>query len=124
MDEHKPFWPLEPIEYLATLFLILIIVLTNAAGVGGGGAVLPILLMYSFNVNVSVALCNTIIFIGSITRFIFEFNQSHPEKKAKVVDYNIAILMLPSVMIGSFLGVQLNMITPQAVIMVLLGSVL
>jgi uncharacterized membrane protein YfcA len=99
-------------------------VLTNAAGVGGGGAVLPILLMYSFNVNVSVALCNTFIFIGSFTRFIFEFNQSHPDKKAKVVDYNISILMLPSVMMGSFIGVQLNMITPQAVIMILLGSVL
>lgn len=98
--------------------------LTNSAGIGGGGAILPILLLFGFSANVAVALSNTIILIGAVTRFIFEFNNTHPSKKATLIDYGIVILMLPAVMVGSFIGVQLNLISPHIVILVTLGVVL
>jgi len=81
--------------------------------------------MYGFRTNVAVAISNAIIFVGGITRLIFfEFYAQHPMKKAKIIDYGIAILMLPCVMMGSFIGVQLNVITPSAIILLLLGSIL
>ncbi|CAI2359107.1 unnamed protein product [Moneuplotes crassus] len=123
-DHHKDFWPLDPIEYLATVLLIAITVLTNAAGIGGGGALVPILLLYGFKTNVAVALSNAVIFCGGITKFIFEFSGSHPLKKARLVNYNIVALMLPAVMIGSFVGAQLNVITPSVIILFSLGAVL
>ena len=82
------------------------------------------MLMFGFPTSVCVALSNVIIFVGSVTRFLFEFNTQHPEKKAKVIDYGISILMLPAVMIGSFIGVQINVIAPSAVILGTLGLVL
>jgi len=99
-------------------------VLTNAAGIGGGGAVLPILLLYGFRTNVAVAISNSIIFVGGFSRLLFEFNASHPMKKAKLIDYGIVILMLPAVLIGSFIGVQLNVVAPSVLILLLLGTVL
>lgn len=98
--------------------------LTNAAGIGGGGAILPILMMFGFSANVGVALANTIILIGAVTRFFFEFNTQHPSKKATLVDYSIVILMLPAVMVGSFVGAQLNIIMPETLLLFLLGSIL
>ena len=98
--------------------------LTNAAGIGGGGAILPIMMLWGFTPKVGVALSNTIIFIGAVTRFIMDFNSHHPEKKATLIDYSIVILMLPSIMIGSFLGVQFNVVLPQAAVLILLGSIL
>lgn len=98
--------------------------LTNAAGIGGGGAILPIMMLWGFTPKVGVALSNTIIFIGAVTRFVMDFNSHHPEKKATLIDYGIVILMLPSIMIGSFLGVQFNVVLPQAAVLILLGSIL
>lgn len=81
-------------------------------------------MMFGFTANVGVALANTVILIGAVTRYLFEFNVSHPSKKATMIDYSIAILMLPAVMVGSFLGAQLNTVTPEVVLLFLLGSIL
>ena len=110
LNEHKPLWPLKPIEYVATILLIVILVLTNAAGIGGGGAILPIIMLYGFTTTEAVSLSNFVIFVGCIARYFFEFNQAHPYRKAKLIDYGIVIAMLPAVMIGSFIGVQINVI--------------
>lgn len=98
--------------------------LTNAAGIGGGGAILPIIMLYGFTITEAVSLSNFIIFVGCIARYFFEFNQTHPYRKAKLIDYGIVIAMLPAVMIGSFIGVQINIIVPSSLILASLGIIL
>lgn len=55
---------------------------------------------------------------------MINWNQKHPEKKATSIDYDIVTLMLPVVLLGSFLGVQLNIIVPNAVLLILLTVLL
>lgn len=44
--------------------------------------------------------------------------------KAKLIDYSIVVLMNPAIMLGNFIGVQVNIIAPQVAILSLLGLVL
>lgn len=39
--QHKPLWPLLPIEWLGTLLFAVIMLLSNVGGIGGGGIAIP-----------------------------------------------------------------------------------
>ena len=92
-------------------------IITNAAGIGGGGAILPIMMLFRFTVSQAVALSNTVIFIGAVTRFALDFNEKHPMKKATIIDYGVVVIMMPWIMIGSFIGTQANVAAPSAIIL-------
>ena len=106
------------------VLLIIIVIITNAAGIGGGGAILPIMMIFNFNITQAVALSNLVIFIGAVTRFLMDFRTSHPMKKATIIDYGVVIIMMPCIMIGSFIGTQANIASPSAVTLVILLGVM
>lgn len=123
MDEkvcvRKAVFPLELIEYFGSLLLGVLIALCNAGGIGGGEIIVPIILIFfSFATKQAIALSNCCIFAGSLTRFIVNFRQKHPEKDAKSIDYSIVMVMLPMVLLGSTVGVQLNTMLPPLVLLV------
>jgi uncharacterized membrane protein YfcA len=60
----------------------------------------------------------------ALTRFIMHFKKKHPEKDATVIDYGIAITMLPTVLFGSFVGNYINLTFPSIIIQTLLTIVL
>ena len=41
----------------------------------------------------------------------------HPSKDAKTIDYGIVMVMFPMVLLGSLLGVQINVILPESVLL-------
>lgn len=82
---------------------------------------MPIMMvLFEFTPKYGVHLSNTILFLGAFTSFIVDFNTSHPQKKATLIDYGIVIIMLPSLMIGSFVGIQIHIVIPQMLILFLL----
>ena len=124
---HKSVFPLEALEFVGSFVLGIILALCNAAGVGGGGIVIPIcIIFFRFSTTHSIALSNFNIFSASITRFILNFKSKHPLKlkKAVIVDYEACMLMLPAVLLGGLIGVQLNSILPDVVVLVLLTILL
>ena len=46
------------------------------------------------------------------------YKQSHPNKKAKSIDYGIVMVMLPMVLLGSIIGVMINTILPELVLLI------
>ena len=44
----------------------------------------------------------------------------HPEKDATVIDYGIVIVMMPTVLVGSFIGVIINVLLPSLVLSIVL----
>ncbi len=65
------------------------------------------------------------ILMCSVTRFIVNFKQKHPEKKDCVsLDYGLAIIMMPTVLMGSFIGVIFNKMLPDLVIQIILTLLL
>jgi uncharacterized membrane protein YfcA len=92
----------------------------NSGGLGGGGVIIPIsLAFYKFDTRESIAMSNVSVFFSSLVRFLLIMKKRHPLKGFGVlVDYNIATLMLPSIMVGATCGVIFNLILPEIVITV------
>jgi hypothetical protein len=99
--------------------------LCNIAGIGGGGVVIPFCMtFFVFDTKSAISLSGFTILCSSVMRFFFNFRQKHPEKDQVVIDYNIATVMLPTVITGSMLGVLINVITPSFILLLLLTCLL
>ncbi|CDW75048.1 UNKNOWN [Stylonychia lemnae] len=87
----------------------------SVAGLGGGGVIIPFsMIFFDFNTKDAIAISNFGIFTGAISRYIYSLDKKHPEKEnAVIIDYNLAILMLPTVMMGSLIGVYFNIMLPS-----------
>lgn len=55
-----------------------------------------------------------------MTRFIINFNNKHPLKNATSIDYGVVTAQLPLVMLGTYLGVQVNELLAETLIFILL----
>ncbi len=101
-------------EIYGIFVLTALTVLANVGGIGGGGIIIPITIaMFGFSTKEAIALSGTLIYSGSLARFAMQINEKHPQKDSTLIDYNIVILMLPLVLMGSFLGVLVNIMTPN-----------
>jgi len=113
-------------DFLGTLILIVIMTLATMGGIGGGGVVV-LLIRYTlyFDLKEAVALSGFSIFTCSVARFLLTWSKRHPEKKECVaLDYGLATVMMPTVLIGSFVGVFFNIMLPDVVILILLSLLL
>lgn len=95
--------------------------LCNAAGIGGGGIIVTVgITLFHFTPKEAVAISNTTIFFGCLTRYIRNFKNKHPLKDATAIDYGIVTAQLPLVMLGTFVGVEVQQILPETLVHILL----
>lgn len=104
-------------EIIGIVVLAILMMLCTVAGIGGGGVTVPLLsVFFSFEFKEATAISGFSILICSITRYFYNFKQKHPEKNAVAIDYGLAIVMLPTVMMGSFIGVIMNAMLPDLIL--------
>lgn len=123
---HKPLWPLTPKEWLGTFVFSFIMMLSNVAGIGGGGVAIP-LAMYFFNLSTkpAIAISSFAIMVSTLARFLFNFNERHPEKPQMCcIDYSLTNVMMPLTMIGSLTGAFIYLLFPEAAILLILTLLL
>lgn len=123
---HKFIFPVQLWDIVGTVILIIIMTLATMGGIGGGGVVV-LLIRYTlfFSLKEAVALSGFSIFTCSVARFFLTWSKRHPEKRDCVaLDYGLATVMMPTVLIGSFIGVFFNIMLPDVVILVLLSLLL
>ena len=118
MEEAEEGWPIPFkdaeghvwMEIVGLILMFCLISMSNAGGLSGAGSNIPIMLIF-FNftmaqavpVSAFVAVCSTTF------RFILNYNQRHPNKPERVcINYEIIMLTMPSVFLGSFIGVFLG----------------
>ena len=111
------------LEVCAILILPVLLGLAFNGGIGGGGLTIPICIaMFGFSTIQAIAISNSTIFAGSAVRYFgFSVRQVHPDKKATIVDYNLASVMVPLVIFGSFFGTIVSSILPDAVLTVIIA---
>lgn len=117
--KHKSVFPINNLEFGGFVLIFLQLWLANVGGIGGGGVVVPIaMLFFKFDAKNAIALSNISIFLSSLMRFFYNAKRPHPLKNGKglLVDHNLAILMLPLIVSGSSIGVILNILLPNLVI--------
>jgi len=119
---HKGVFPPTGIEIGGIILLPILLGFANNGGIGGGGLIIPVCIsMFGFNTIQAIALSNSTIWVGSLVKYFgFSLFQKNPVKGTTVVDYNLVSIMLPLVMTGSFVGVIVSHVLPEAVLTIIL----
>jgi uncharacterized membrane protein YfcA len=95
------------------------------SGIGGGGIIVPLLMVfYKLSTKEAIAISGFTILTGSITRYMITLGDRHPDKDATCIEYGLANVMLPTVLVGSISGVLFNMLLPSLVLQILLTVLL
>jgi uncharacterized membrane protein YfcA len=113
-------------EYIGSLVVYFILMIANSGGIGGGGVIIPVaLIFFGFDPKNAIPLSNVSIFFAALIRYFYNFDKRNAKKGFGVlVSYDYGILMLPSVVVGSALGVVIYVILPELIIIIALTLLL
>jgi uncharacterized membrane protein YfcA len=112
-------------ELIGAFMILLGSALSNAGGTGGGGLLMPILILYlNFGTSEAIPISKLMIFTGALTSFIMGLNNKHPYRDAPALDFNIAGVLIPPLLLGTMVGVTLNKVLPPFLILLSLTVVL
>jgi uncharacterized membrane protein YfcA len=99
--------------------------LSTAGGIGGGVVVTPLCIsFFGFGTKEAIPISGVCILLSQIVKYIYHWRQKHPEKDTTSIDYGLATVMLPTVLLGSFLGALVLILVPPLILQVLLTSLL
>ncbi|OMJ73180.1 hypothetical protein SteCoe_28185 [Stentor coeruleus] len=118
--EHKPMWPPHIIEIISYLTVFMICNLANATGIGGGGMLVPLLvIVMDFPAHNAIPLSKSIILGGAIVSVIMSIRT-----RPMPLDLKIVSILQPTTLLGTAVGVWLNKLFPDWLILMLLTSTL
>jgi len=122
---HKGILPFTLFEAGCFLLIIIASAFSNAGGIGGGGLIIPILIfLLNFTTHEAIPITKIMIFTGAIITYIQNFSQQNPLRNGVAIDYNIALVIVPFLLFGTMVGVNLNRVLPPFIILLLLTFVL
>eukprot|EP00850_Spirogloea_muscicola_P016300 SM000131S26730 [mRNA] locus=s131:223887:227709:- [translate_table: standard] len=120
-----PAFPFDSRIAIATGLAFVGAALANAGGVGGGGLFVPMFnLLLNFDAKTSAALSKAMIMGGMIASFVFNVQLKHPTLDRPLIDYDIALLLQPLLLLGISVGVSCNVMFPPWLIIFLLTVLL
>ncbi|KAG7958122.1 hypothetical protein I3843_10G003400 [Carya illinoinensis] len=120
----KTVWP--ELEFSWRIVLATVIGFLGSAcgtvgGVGGGGIFVPMLtLIVGFDTKSAAALSKCMIMGASASSVWYNLRVLHPTKEVPIIDYDLALLFQPMLMLGITIGVALSVIFPYWLITVLI----
>nr|KYP76871.1 hypothetical protein KK1_021133 [Cajanus cajan] len=93
----------------------------TVGGVGGGGIFVPMLtLIVGFDARSATAISKCMITGGAGATVFYNLRQRHPTLDMPVIDYDLALLFQPMLMLGISIGVAFNVIFPDWMLTTLL----
>uniref|UniRef100_A0A7N0V1P0 Sulfite exporter TauE/SafE family protein n=1 Tax=Kalanchoe fedtschenkoi TaxID=63787 RepID=A0A7N0V1P0_KALFE len=93
----------------------------TVGGVGGGGIFVPMLtLLLGFDTKSAAALSKCMIMGASASSFWYNLRVPHPTREVPIIDYDLALLFQPMLMLGITIGVALSVVFPYWLITVLI----
>lgn len=117
MQELEVSWRL----VLATVIGFLGSAFGTVGGVGGGGIFVPMLtLLVGFDTKSAAALSKCMIMGASASSVWYNLRVPHPTKEVPILDYDLALLFQPMLMLGITVGVALSVVFPYWLITVLI----
>eukprot|EP01017_Pseudomicrothorax_dubius_P024014 TRINITY_DN25563_c0_g1_i1.p1 TRINITY_DN25563_c0_g1~~TRINITY_DN25563_c0_g1_i1.p1 ORF type:complete len:422 (-),score=57.59 TRINITY_DN25563_c0_g1_i1:60-1265(-) len=119
--QHKEIFPLTMQEIFGSLLVIVVAGLANAGGLGGGAIITPILIIFfEYRASASIMISYILVFGGSLGNFFLSGLAKDPETGRRVVNYDLALLCLPLLLMGTLIGLKINRAMPEIAIIGLL----
>ena len=100
-------------------------VLASAAGIGGGSLLVPIFtLLGGFTEHEAIPLSKATIFgSSSVSLFVYMLWRRHPlAPRRPLIDWQLAACLIPPMLLGVTVGVYVNKMTPNWLIMLLAAT--
>ena len=119
--QFKGFFPLYPLELLELFILMISSSLATSCGIGGGAVYSSMILgVEELEPNQAFPVSNfLILFCGLVTFVSFTLDKfQHP--KNKFINYDVAIIFSPSMLVGAKIGAILNKILPSSLLLIFL----
>ena len=118
-------FPNQPREIPGIIIIFVLLALASTAGVGGGGLITPLCItFFGFTTKEAIAISGFSILMASIAKVVLSIRKKHPYKDSALIDYGLASVMLPTVLIGSLIGVFINVIMPAVILNSILTVIL
>lgn len=93
----------------------------SVGGVGGGGIFVPMLtLIIGFDSKSATAISKCMIMGAAVSTVYYNLKQRHPTLDMPVIDYDLALLFQPVLVVGISIGVAFNVIFAEWMITILL----
>ncbi|KAF7804361.1 sulfite exporter TauE/SafE family protein 4-like [Senna tora] len=93
----------------------------TVGGVGGGGIFVPMLtLVVGFDTKSAAAISKCMIMGASASSVWYNVRVPHPTKQVPILDYDLALLFQPMLMLGITVGVSLSVVFPYWLITLLI----
>ncbi|ESW33336.1 hypothetical protein PHAVU_001G061000 [Phaseolus vulgaris] len=106
---------------VGTLLGILGAAFGSVGGVGGGGIFVPmVILILGFDPKSAVSISKCMVTGAAISAVFFCLKQKHPTLDEPVIDYDLMLLIQPTLMLGISIGVILSVICADWMVTVLL----
>jgi len=111
------------LEIFGSILMFVLILIANMGGLSGAGTNIPIMLIcYDMTMMQAVPLSASVAVCATFFRFLLNFNQKHPNDKARVaINYEVVEITMPFVFLGSFIGVKLGLFFPEYVRVIVFG---
>ena len=110
-------------EGIGLFLMCILIALSNAGGLSGAGSNIPIMLIF-FNMDMenAVPVSAFVAVCATSFRFLLNFNQKHPRNPQRnCINYELVLLAMPAVFLGSFFGVMLGQIVGELCQIIVFG---
>lgn len=113
-------------SWITVVLTFTVSALANAGGVGGGGFLVPLFnLVLGLSLKGAMALSQAAMTGGAVAAGIFAMFTSHPLDSSKpLLDLDMALVVMPCLLLGVSLGVTLNQIFPDWLLVILLSIML
>nr|GMC77881.1 sulfite exporter TauE/SafE family protein 3-like [Ipomoea batatas] len=93
----------------------------SVGGVGGGGIFVPMLtLIIGFDAKSATAISKCMIMGAAVSTVYYNLKLRHPTLDMPIIDYDLAVLIQPMLMLGISIGVTFNVIFADWMVTVLL----
>lgn len=93
----------------------------SVGGVGGGGIFVPMLtLVIGFDSKSSTAMSKCMIMGAALSTVYYNLNLRHPTLDLPIIDYDLALLIQPMLMLGISIGVVFNVVVADWMVTMLL----
>ncbi|KAI9908255.1 hypothetical protein PsorP6_004412 [Peronosclerospora sorghi] len=113
-------FPLAREEIAGSIGAFLATVLAAGSGLGGGGLLVPLyVLLMRMPSREAVPLSKATIFGGSIASFLLNVRKRHPLLRSRpLIDYETILLLEPMTLAGTIIGVNMNAVFPEWLIVI------
>eukprot|EP01104_Vermistella_antarctica_P014327 TRINITY_DN4483_c0_g1_i1.p1 TRINITY_DN4483_c0_g1~~TRINITY_DN4483_c0_g1_i1.p1 ORF type:complete len:465 (+),score=98.73 TRINITY_DN4483_c0_g1_i1:207-1601(+) len=99
--------------------------LCAGGGIGGGAFYIAVyILLMGLDPHLAIPLSKATVFGAALGGYIVNYSRRHPQANRPMIDYGVALLMEPMTLLGTRLGVFLNVTMPAYVIIVSLIALL